>query len=559
MLQVSSLARRFGDDLIFERASFVINAGERVGLVGSNGCGKTTLLRILVGEDEAHTGSVRCAVPRRSVGYLPQAAEYAEGVRVHDFLTGSQALDGDRLTGRVQELAQQLSDAQGDELAALEEAYANAVERLGRAPVALSEHAVQRVLTDLGLDDVHPSTPVSILSGGQGTRLGLARILLKNPSLLLLDEPTNHLDITGLEWLESYLQRYKGAMLVVSHDRTFLDNTVTSILEMDAQTHTVRAYPDNYTAYARAKEREREKHRQAYHEQQERIARLESAVRKLKGHARKIEGETIHYHYRKIAKKVARQAVVRQRRIERMLQSKDHVEKPRQTWQMRLEFVNTPTSGQDVLVLEGLSKGFGQQVLFREVDLILRRGQRVALVGPNGSGKTTLLRIIAGQESPTAGRARIGANVRIGHLAQEQESLDWALTPLETVRRAAALTETEARSFLHYFLFGGDDVFVPVGSLSYGERARLALGVLVLEGCNLLLLDEPINHLDIPSRESFERALATYEGTVLVVVHDRYFIRRFATGIWAIEEGTIRRYVDLEDMRRGRGGADGQL
>jgi len=338
----------------------------------------------------------------------------------------------------------------------------------------------------------------------------------------------------------------------VSHDRTFLDNTVTRILEMDAQTHTFKAYPGNYAAYVRAKEREHEKHRQAYHEQQERIARLESAVRKLKGHARKIEGETIHYHYRKIAKKVARQAVVRQRRIERMLESEDHVEKPRQTWQMRLEFVNTPTSGQDVVVLKGLSKGFGQQVLFREVDLVLRRGQRIALVGPNGCGKTTLLRVIAGQEPPTAGKARLGANVRIGHLAQEQESLDWALTPLETVRRAAPLSETEARSFLHYFLFGGDDVFVPVGSLSYGERARLALGVLVLEGCNLLLLDEPINQLDIPSRESFERALATYEGTVLVVVHDRYFIQRFATGIWAIEEGTIRGYVDLEDMRRGK-------
>ena len=554
MLQVSNLARRFGDNLVFEKASFIINAGERVGLVGPNGCGKTTLLRILVGEDEPDTGSVRHTVPRRSVGYLPQAVDCSEGATVQDVLAGSQALDADRVAARVHELAAQLADAQGAKLVALEQEYATAVEQLGKSSMQPGDHLLERVLADLGLDKVHPSTPVSILSGGQRTRLSLARILLERPALLLLDEPTNHLDIAGLEWLESYLQRHQGAMLIVSHDRTFLDNTVTRILEMDPQTHAVKAYPGNYTAYAQAKERERQKHWQAYREQQERIARLQRAARELQGHARKIERETIHYHYRKIAKKIARQAVVQQSRIERLLDSEEHVEKPRLSWQMRLDFVNTPTSGKDVLILEGLGKSFGRQLLFRDVNLILQRGQRVALVGPNGSGKTTLLRIIVGQEPPTAGTVRVGANVRIGHLAQGQESLDWALTPLDTVRRAAPLSETEARSFLHYFLFAGDDVFVPVRSLSYGERARLALGVLVLQGCNLLLLDEPMNHLDIPSRESFERALASYEGTVLVVVHDRYFIRRFATGIWAIEGGTIRQYVDLEDMQRGRTG-----
>jgi ATP-binding cassette subfamily F protein 3 len=248
---------------------------------------------------------------------------------------------------------------------------------------------------------------------------------------------------------------------------------------------------------------------------------------------------------------VARQAVVQQRRIERLLESEERIERPQLTWKMKLEFVNTLPSGQDVLLLEGLGKRYGEHVLFENADLILRKEERIALVGPNGSGKTTLLRMIMGKEPATVGRVQLGANVRVGYFSQEQENLDWTLTPLETVRKASALTETEARSFLHFFLFAGDDVFVPVGSLSYGERARLALGVLVLRGCNLLLLDEPINHLDIPSRENFERALATYEGTVMAVVHDRYFIEHFSTGVWAIEQQTIRRYVDLGDLRRG--------
>jgi len=250
---------------------------------------------------------------------------------------------------------------------------------------------------------------------------------------------------------------------------------------------------------------------------------------------------------------VARQAVIRQRRIERMIESEEYLEKPRgDAWTMKLDFVDTPRSGQDVVTLDGVAKAYDQRTLFRDVHLVLHRGERLVLVGPNGAGKTTLLRLISGREAPTEGTVRLGANVHLGYYSQEQELLDWDLTPLETVRRIAPLDETDARTFLHFFLFQGDEVFVPVGRLSYGERARLALGTMVLGGCNLLLLDEPINHLDIPSRESFEQALAVFEGTVVAVVHDRYFIEHFATGIWAIGEGTIRRFVDLEDLRRAR-------
>jgi len=218
---------------------------------------------------------------------------------------------------------------------------------------------------------------------------------------------------------------------------------------------------------------------------------------------------------------------------------------------MKLDFLEVSPSGQDVIILENLTKSFGDHCLFKDVNLVLRRGERVMLLGPNGSGKTTLLRIIMGHEAPSAGSARLGASVHAGYLSQEQDNLDWSLSPLQVVRRAAPLTETDARTFLHYYLFAGDQVFVPVGRLSYGERARLALGVLVLRGCNLLLLDEPINHLDLASRDRFERALSSYEGTMLAVVHDRYFVERLASGIWAIDGGTIRRFIDLEDMRRG--------
>jgi ATP-binding cassette subfamily F protein 3 len=273
----------------------------------------------------------------------------------------------------------------------------------------------------------------------------------------------------------------------------------------------------------------------------------------LATHARRIERGTTHFHYRKIAKGLARRAVVQKRRLERLLESEGRIEKPRPTWQMKLALSDTPVSGKDVLLLEDLTMGYDSQPLFADVSLTLRRGERVVLVGPNGSGKTTLLRGIVGQVAPLVGRIRLGANVRVGYYSQEQEGLDETSNAFEEIRRVALMGETEARSFLHYFLFKGDDVFVPVGSLSFGERTRLALAKLVAAGCNLLLLDEPINHLDIPSRERFEQGLSAFEGTVLAVVHDRYFIERFATGLWSVEEGTIRFYIDLEDFRRGCG------
>ncbi len=551
MLQVSNVSKSFGDHLIFERVSFTLNRGERVGLVGPNGCGKTTLLKIVLGELAPDTGSAWLSPADLRPGYLAQALEYAPDQSVGQVMKA--AIAGlTKAERHLESLSARMASAHGQELQQLMAEYDRALatfERLGGYAV---ESQAEAILDGLDLRDLDQDTPVDLLSGGQKTRLGLARLLLSSPDLLLLDEPTNHLDIEALEWLEGFLQRFQGAILIVSHDRTFLDRTVSAILDMDPQTHTVTHYPGTYSDYVEAKEREREKHWAAYKDQQDFIARLEGTIAAKKGYARSIELGTIDFAPRKIAKGIARKAVVQQRRLQRLLDSEERIDRPERTWQMKLEFVGTPPSGRDVLHLEGVKMGFGDRALFRDVTLTLRAGERIALVGPNGSGKTTLARLIEGELEPLDGRIRLGAGVKLGYYAQEQEELDPESTPYEAVRSVAPMNQTEVRTFLHCFLFSGDEVFLPVANLSFGERARLSLACLVAQGCNFLLLDEPINHLDIPSRSRFEQAMTAFQGTVLAIVHDRYFIERFATGLWSIQDGTIRPFGDLDDMRRAQ-------
>lgn len=551
MLAVSNVSKSFGDNLIFEDVSFVVNAGERVGLIGPNGCGKTTLLKIIVGELAPDSGSVRLLRTGARAGYLAQALEYAPDDTVGRVLKAAVAGLAEA-EAALDEVAARMATARGADLERLMAEYDRALEqfeRLGGYSVQARSNAV---LDGLALRDLDQDTPVEILSGGQKTRLGLARLLLSHPDLLLLDEPTNHLDIDALEWLEGFLRGFPGAVLIVSHDRALLDRTATRILEIDPLTRRVAEYTGNYSDYVEAKEREREKQWAAYKDQQEFIARLQSTIAAKKGYARSIELGTIDFAPRAIAKGIARRAVVQQRRLERLLESEERVDKPQRSWQIKLEFAGAPPSGRDVLSLEGLAMGFGDRTLFAGVDLTLRAGERIALVGPNGSGKTTLARIITGEMQPLAGSVRLGAGVKMGYYAQEQETLDPESTPFDLVRQVAAMDETGIRTFLHQFLFAGAEAFAPVGSLSFGERARLALARLVAQGCNFLLLDEPINHLDIPSRSRFEQALAAFEGTVLAIVHDRYFIERFATGLWSVEDGTIRAYTGLDQLQSRR-------
>ena len=538
MLQVRAITHWFGDLKVLDQINFNLNRGQRAGLIGPNGCGKSTLLKIISGELAPDQGRVQLSPAALRLGYLPQSLDFPAGATVGDVLA---AAEGERVSveTRLAEAAERVAAAGNGELAAALAAYDQALaefEALGGGSLHAEADAV---LAGLGLADVSQERPVQALSGGQKTRLGLARLLLSQPDLLVLDEPTNHLDIRALAWLEEFLAGYPGAVLLVSHDRAFLDRTVTTILALDDVTHSLREVPGNYSDYALVMDRSLEKQWATYQEQQERMARLTSSIRKLSGKAQNIENETIHFHWRRIAKDLARRAVVQKRRLERMLESEELVDKPGLTWKMKLEFPDMPRSGQDVLSIEDLSVGYGERAVLEGVNLHLSYGERAALIGPNGAGKTTLLRCITGDLQPWAGQVRLGRGVRLGYMAQEQETLDPAATPLALLRAAAPLGETEARSFLHYFLFAGDEVFTPVGQLSFGERSRLALALLAGRGCNFLLLDEPINHLDIASRESFEQAMARFEGTVLAVVHDRYFIERFATTLWMVEDGQV--------------------
>ena len=539
MLQVRDITKWFGDVKVLDRINFNLNRGDRVGLIGPNGCGKTTLLKIITGELAPDRGSVQRSPATIRLGYLPQALDFPPGATVGDVLRSALG-EREAAETRLDHLAEAVAAAQDDELTAALAEYDRALAEFQALGGARREADADAVLAGLGMPDVDQSRPVTALSGGQKTRLGLARLLLAQPDLLLLDEPTNHLDIVALDWLEGFLADYEGAVLIVSHDRTFLDRTVSRTLALDDATHTLREYAGGYSDYALAIDRGLEKQWATYREQQERFRRLEASIRKLSNQAKGIEGETIHFYWRRIAKDLARHAVVQRARLERMMASEETVEKPGQTWKMKLEFADTPRSGQDVLRISDLCVGYGDRTLLEDVNLHLSYGERAVLVGPNGAGKTTLLRCITGQLKPWAGEVRLGRGVRVGYMAQEQETLDRAATPLALIRAAAPLDETEARSYLHYFLFAGDEVFVPVGQLSWGERSRLALALLAVQGCNFLLLDEPINHLDIPSRESFERAMARFEGTVLAVVHDRYFIERLATTIWALEDRDVR-------------------
>ncbi len=535
MLTAHQISKAFGVEIVLNAVSFNLNPGERMGLVGPNGCGKTTLLRILAGLAQPDSGTLQFNPPGLRVGYLPQGLAFDRDETLTGFLQRASD-DVQSLTTQVERLAAALArspnqlDLQSRYDAALAH-LADASSDAGRWPLVLSA---------LSLDQLPADMPVASLSGGQKTRLALAGVLLSNPRLLLLDEPTNHLDLAMLEWLEQWLASFVGAALVVSHDRAFLDRTVTCILDLDPLTHTVREYPGNYSEYVEQKLAEQERQWGQWRDQEYELRRMKQDIAKTKQHSLRVELSTTARQpgVRRIAKKVAKKAKSREKKLERYIGSDERVEKPKLSWQMKLEF-GAPASGQAVLMLDQVSVGYGEQVLLRDLNLHVRQGARVALVGPNGAGKTTLVRAIAGVLPPLGGRVRLGANVRLGYMAQEQELLDPTRDAFTTIRALAPMSDTEARAFLHFFLFSGDDVFVPIGSLSFGERARLSLACLVAQGCNFMLLDEPINHLDIPSRTRFEQALASFEGTVLAVVHDRYFIQRFATELWQIERGTV--------------------
>jgi len=511
LLTTERLSKSFGAVDIFENISVSLPEKARVGLVGPNGVGKTTLLRIIIGEEDASSGSVFRARGLR-MGYLPQESD----------LNGEQTLwqeclkPFEPLLERQKELhrleeAMSRSDASDDLL----ETYGCLQHEFEISGGYLYETRIRQTLTGLGFAAEDAVRPLSQLSGGQRTRALLARLLLSQPDLLLLDEPTNHLDIGAVEWLENTLKDFPGAVLVISHDRFFLDQVVDTIWEMDNGFET---YHGNYSAYQNQREERRIRLLKEVEAQQEFIQKEQEYIR------------------RNMAGQNTRQAQGRLKRLERFLEEKK-LDRPVTNSTLHLNLTPTRRSGDLVIRTTGLSVGYADEgrPLFLVPDLILLRGECAAVIGPNGAGKTTLLKTLLGQIPPLGGEALMGAGLKIGYFAQAHEGLNPAHTLMEEINKAAPkMLPAEVRDYLAKFLFTGDDVFKQVSLLSGGERGRLALACLALSGANLLLLDEPTNHLDLASQDALQSVLQDFNGTILLVSHDRYLIDALATQIWDV-------------------------
>ncbi len=524
VVQFADVSLGFGPRLVLDRVSFTLAAGDRVALVGSNGAGKSTVFRLVVGELEPEAGMVECFVPQHAVGYVRQEFPATGSLTVGRFLDSAPphlatvhgAIAGDEPQGSAR--------------------YAD-----GWA-FAARRHSV---VTGLGLDHLNADQLIDSLSGGEQTRLALAQMLLHEPVLLLLDEPTNHLDLQALLWLERYLSAYAGALLVVSHDRVFLDRVAPRTLVLDGG--QLESYRGTYTQYLAEREARKERATTAYRQQQEEVARLQRAIGTLESGARAVEASTIAFAPRARAARVARQATVMKRRIEREL-LQYRLEKPKQGWNLKLDLQPVSDTGQIVLAGRGVRVLFGDRIVLDGVDLELRRGERWAVVGPNGSGKSTLLRVLLGAVVPDAGVVTRGPSVRPGYVAQGHEPLDPTHTVLDVIRRAGSLDDVAARGFAHFLLFSGDAVFTPTGRLSAGERARLAIGALVLEGVNTLVLDEPTNHLDLAAQASLAAVLHDYTGALLVASHNRAFLSALGvTRVLELHGGHIRVWQGLEE------------
>lgn len=546
MFTVNDVSRRFGDTLLFDHVTFSINPGDRIGLVGPNGAGKSSLLRILTGEDPPDTGHLR-AQPGITVGYLRQGfSDIPDGTMADliDIPTKGLLAACHRLERATSTIG--VTDG-GSPIASdeLQQAMDDFDARGGYT--AMSE--LEAYLDRFGLGGIRMDRPLASLSGGQKTRAGLAALLITRPDLLLLDEPTNHLDVDALDWLAEFLQEYPGAMVIVSHDRAFLDELVTEILFIDTDRRSVTTYAGNYSDFLAARRQEEAEAEAQWMRQQATVARITRDIRAAEGKARIIESSTIDYAVRKKAAKIARPAVVRKKKLERMLESEEAAERPERHWGLSLDFGEPTAGARDALVLDDVYVSLGGNAVLTGADLHIRFGERVALLGGNGSGKTTLMRVITDDIPPERGRVHVGSGVRVGYLAQEQQTLDARLTVLEQARRAVTMTEGELRAELHKFLFGGATVHRRIADLSYGERARLMLALLVLQKTSLLLLDEPMNHLDIDAREEFEAALLSFRGTMLMVLHDRYAVERLATRVVELRDGLIDERFDTSGER----------
>ncbi len=515
LLTVSDLTKYFGADLLFADVSFRVTPREKITLVGGNGSGKTTLLRILLGQIDYDAGSIEVH-PSCRLGYLSQDQHFAPDKTLYE--------EAESVFAHVQEweqylhsLEEQMSSADGEELQVVMDKYARATAKFELMDGYNLTALVKRVLFGLGFSESDLTIPAERLSGGQKVRLALAKLLLEAPDVLLLDEPTNHLDLAAVEWLEGYLAALDSAVIVVSHDRFFLDRLGTRTIELENQ----RAidYPGNYSFAMAEKERRQAGEMDAYLRQQAEIKKLRAFYEKWRSTPTK-KG----------------QAMSRKKKLDKM----EILRRPKTTSRtLKFSFQIAEASWKEVLVTEDLGLSFGDKNIFSGANLRVEKGERIALLGPNGAGKTTFLKTINGMLEPTAGRFRWGNRVKIGYFSQQLSGLAEDRTCLEEILQLPGFTRNDAHTLLGQFLFSGDDALKQIKNCSGGERNRLILAKLMVAGANVLLLDEPTNHLDLAAKAALERALTAYQGTVLFVSHDRHFVDQIATKIWEFNDGRV--------------------
>lgn len=531
MIQLScqEIKKYYGTQLVLNGVSLEVKDGERIALVGKNGCGKSTLLKILVGEENYEDGQV--SVRKGAVlGYLEQIPSNTKEKTVLGVLE-SAFEEQAKLKAQMDESEFRMTKETGEGLERTLKRYGMLTEQYERLGGYEIEERLGKIATGLKFSSSFLQQPYEALSGGEKTVVMLAKVLLQEPDILILDEPTNHLDMWMLDWLEQYLTEYKGCILMVSHDRYFLDLVSTKV--MDLEDGKVTAYIGNYTAYVSEKEKKKEEQLAAYKEQQKKMKAMEKAIKDMRNWAAMANNEKMYQRAENMRK-----------RMERM----EKVERPKtETEHLRLSFEAKERSGKDVLTLYEVGKYFGDQVLFRNLNMEVYYKEHVALIGKNGCGKSTLLKIILGEEEVREGAIKLGASLRIGYLPQVVTFQNEELTILETFREPLVIPEGRGRELLARYFFYGDMVYKKVKNLSGGEKSRLKLAMLMQQEINFLILDEPTNHLDIASRESLEESLLTFQGTILFVSHDRYFINRVATRISELEyEGLQDYYGDYE-------------
>lgn len=526
ILACHGMNKSFGDNVIVAEGSFHIEDHEKAALVGPNGAGKTTLFKMIVGELPSDGGDITLT-RGKTLGYLAQHQEMVSGNTIYEEVRLAKA-DIIAMEQQIRTIETELKHLEGDALSARLNTYHRLTAAFEQENGYACESEITGVLKGLGFCEDDFSKPVDTLSGGQKTRVSLGKLLLTRPDILLLDEPTNHLDLNSIAWLETYLLNYPGAVLIVSHDRYFLDRVVTKVLEIEMG--KLMTYMGNYSEYAEKKRRLREAQLKEYLNQQQEIRHHEAVIEKLRSFNRE-------------------KSIKRAESREKMLEKITPVEKPvEMNTEIHLNLEPSRESGNDVLSVEHLSKAFPNQMLFRDVNFELRRGEHVAIIGDNGTGKTTLLKILNQVIPADSGTFTLGTNVEIGYYDQEHHVLHMEKTIFDEISDDYPdLTNTKIRNMLAAFLFTGDDVFKRIGDLSGGERGRVSLAKLMLSKANFLILDEPTNHLDITSKEILEKALNDYTGTLLYVSHDRYFINQTATRILDLVNQTFVNYIGNYD------------